>query len=71
MYVVVGLIIKGGDLHTLGQENVNHHRDRLPTDATNLYHGKNIVVSSSLSCTMPQAKVVNNMKTAIPILVKL
>ena len=28
------------DLHTRG--NVNHHRDRLPSDATYLYHGKSI-----------------------------
>ena len=33
------------DLHTRGPQarvNVNHRRDRLPSDATYLYHGKSI-----------------------------
>ena len=33
------------DLHTRGPQalgNVNHRRDRLPSDVTNLYHGKSI-----------------------------
>ena len=71
MYVVVGLIIKGGDLHTLrpqAKDNVNHHRDRLPTDATKAKTLWLVLLCLSLeTCTMPQAKAV--MKTAIPIII--
>ena len=41
--VCIGYIMRGRslrDLHTRG--NVNHRRDRLPSDVTNLYHGKSI-----------------------------
>ena len=30
------------DLHTRAQGNVNHVETRLPSDVTNLYHGKSI-----------------------------
>ena len=44
----IGYITRGRslrDLHTRGPQargNVNHRRDRLPSDVTNLYHGKSI-----------------------------
>ena len=42
----IGYITRGRslrDLHTRGPRgNVNHRRDRLPSDATYLYHGKSI-----------------------------
>ena len=44
----IGYIMRGRslrDLHTRGPQargNVNHRRDRLPSDVTNLYHGKSI-----------------------------
>ena len=48
MGVCIGYITRGRslrDLHTRGPQargNVNHRRDRLPSDVTNLYHGKRI-----------------------------
>ena len=47
-YLSIGYITRGRslrDLHTRGPQargNVNHRRDRLPSDVTNLYHGKSI-----------------------------
>ena len=44
----IGYITRGRslrDLHTRGPQargNVNHRRDRLPSEVTNLYHGKSI-----------------------------
>ena len=46
--ICIGYITRGRslrDLHTRGPQargNVNHCRDRLPSDVTNLYHGKSI-----------------------------
>ena len=46
--ISIGYITRGRslrDLHTRGPQargNVNHRRDRLPSDVTNLYHGKSI-----------------------------